>query len=76
MLDSFGFYDLIIEKVGGGALLPITSFGRALVHGAVARSSSVGFIGLFMGMFDLTATGISFAIVISFICSIIFKPTK
>lgn len=76
LLDSYGIYDLIIEKVGGGALLPITSFGRALVHGAVLRSSSSGVIGLFMGMFDLTATGISFAIVCSFLCSIIFRPTK
>ena len=27
-LDSFSFYDKIIKVVGGGALLPITSFGH------------------------------------------------
>ena len=73
-LDTFHFYDLIIRKVGGGALLPITSFGHSLIHGALQKADSVGFIGIFMGMFDLTATGIAAAIVFSFLFSIMCKP--
>lgn len=73
-LDSFSIYDLIIKYVGGGALLPITSFGHSLIHGALAATNSHGFVGLMMGMFDLTATGITTAIIFSFIFSLIFKP--
>ena len=73
-LDTFSIYDMIIKKVGGGALIPITSFGHSLIHGALLKSQSVGLIGILMGMFDLTATGIVAAIVFSFIFTLIFKP--
>ena len=73
-LDSFSLYDLIIKYVGGGALLPITSFGHSLIHGALDATNSNGVVGLLMGMFDLTATGITTAIIFSFIFTLIFKP--
>ena len=73
-LDSFSIYDAIINYVGGGALLPITSFGHSLIHGALGATNSNGFVGLFLGMFDLTATGITTAIIFSFVFSLIFKP--
>ncbi len=73
-LDSFSLYDLIIKYVGGGALVPITSFGHSLVHGALAKTNGYGLMGIFMGMFDLTASGITAAIIFSFIFSLIFKP--
>jgi len=73
-LDSFSFYDKIIRHVGGGALVPITSFGHSLIHGALAKAEEMGFIGLLMGMFDLTATGITAAILFSFLLLLVFKP--
>ncbi len=73
-LDTFSIYDLIIKYVGGGALLPITSFGHSLIHGALAEAESMGLIGILSGMFDLTATGIVAAIIFSFIFSLLFKP--
>lgn len=73
-LDSFSIYDMIIKYVGAGALLPITSFGHSLIHGALAKTNSFGFVGLLMGMFDLTATGITAAIIFSFVFTLIFKP--
>lgn len=73
-LDVFNIYDKIIKCVGGGALVPITSFGHLLMHGAMAKMSEVGFIGLTMGMFDLTASGITSAIFFAFIFSLFFKP--
>lgn len=72
-LDSFSLYDYFIKVVGGGALLPITSFGHSLIHGALLRAESGGLIGLTMGMFDLTATGITAAIIFSVIFTCIFK---
>lgn len=73
-LDIFDIYDKIIDKVGGGALLPITSFGHSLIHAGLYKTLDTGFLGIAMGMFDLTATGITSVIVISFIFALIFKP--
>jgi len=73
-LDTFSIYDKIIEMVGGGALLPITSFGHSLIHGALAKTDLYGFMGVFMGMFDLTASGITAAILFSCILTLFFKP--
>ena len=73
-LDLFNIYDKIVQVVGGGALVPITSFGHLLIHGAMAKASSVGFIGIAMGMFDFTASGITSAIFIAFMLSLFFKP--
>ena len=33
-LDIFSIYDKIVDFVGGGASVPITSFGHLLIHGA------------------------------------------
>lgn len=73
-LDIFSIYDKFVLWAGAGALVPITSFGHLLIHGALEKAGEFGFIGLAMGMFDLTATGIISAIVISFILSLFFNP--
>lgn len=73
-LDIFDIYDKIIEKVGGGALVPITSFGHSLIHASLEQSMESGFFGLAVGMFNITATGITAAIVISFFFALIFRP--
>lgn len=73
-LDIFSIYDKFVQWAGGGALVPITSFGHLLIHGALEKAQEFGFIGLAMGMFDLTASGIISAIVVSFFLSLIFKP--
>lgn len=73
-LDTFSIYDQIIAHVGAGALVPITSFGHSLIHGALAKAGDMGLMGLLMGMFDLTASGITAAIVFTFIFTLFFKP--
>lgn len=73
-LDIFSIYDKFVLWAGGGALVPITSFGHLLIHGALEKASEFGLIGLAMGMFDLTSSGIISAIVISFFLSLIFNP--
>ncbi len=73
-LDFFHIYDKIIEIVGGGAQLPIMSFGHSLTHAAISRSAESGFVGIFTGMFDLTGAGITAAIVFSLFFTILFKP--
>ena len=73
-LDVFNIYDKIVLLAGGGALVPITSFGHMLTHGAIQGYHDDGFMGLFIETFDLTSAGIVAVIVTSFYLSLIFKP--
>ena len=73
-LDLFHIYDKLVEIFHAGALIPITSFGHSLMHGAMAATEEYGIFGIAMGMFDLTAPGISAAILFGFLVAIIFKP--
>lgn len=73
-LDIFNIYDKFVLWAGGGALVPITSFGHLLIHGALDKAQEYGIMGLAMGMFDLTASGITAAIIIAFFITLIFKP--
>lgn len=72
-LDSFGLYDKFIKWFGSGCLVPITSFGHSLIHGALKASEEKGILGLLAGMFNLTSVGIVSAIIFSFILTMIFK---
>lgn len=73
-LDLFGIYDKIVLYAGAGAIIPITSFGHLLIHGAMDMASESGVIGLTLGIFNLTSAGISVAVVSAFILALIFKP--
>ena len=42
--------------------IPISSFGHALLHSALKSAEEIGILGLFVGVFDLTAAGIASAI--------------
>ena len=74
MLDLSGIYDKIVLYCGAGAIIPITSFGHLLIHGAMDMASKNGFIGLALGIFDLTSAGISIAVVAAFFLALVFKP--
>jgi stage V sporulation protein AE len=73
-LDIFGIYDKIVLYCGAGAIIPITSFGHLLIHGAMDIAGEMGAIGLSFGVFNLTSAGISVALVIAFLLCLIFKP--
>ena len=73
-LDIAGIYDKIVLYAGAGALIPITSFGHLLIHGAMDMAETLGPVGLAFGRFDLTSACISVALFISFVLALIFKP--
>ena len=73
-LDIFGIYDKIVLYAGAGAIIPITSFGHLLVHGAMDMTTELGVIGLSYGIFNLTSAGISVAVFMAFVLTLIFKP--
>lgn len=74
ILDGLGLYEPLIDFAGAGATVPITSFGNALVHGAMAEAEQFGIIGIVTGIFEVTSAGISAAIIFGFLASLLFKP--
>lgn len=74
VLDGVGLYDPLINFAGAGATVPITSFGNALVHGAMAEAEKSGIVGVITGIFEVTSAGISAAIVFGFLVAVVFRP--
>ena len=74
ILDIFNIYDKIVKVVGGGAMVPIISFGHLLAHGVIKGIHKSGILGLFTGMFTYVSAGIVAAIVFSFVFVLIFDP--
>ncbi|GLX66838.1 stage V sporulation protein AE [Paenibacillus glycanilyticus] len=72
--DGVGIYDPLIKFAGAGASIPITSFGNALVHGALDEMQKTGWIGIITGIFKVTSAGVSAAIIFSFIAALFVKP--
>lgn len=73
-LDLAGIYDKIVLYAGGGAIIPITSFGHLLIHGAMDVANENGIMGLTLGIFNLTSAGISVAVFTAFVLALFFKP--
>lgn len=74
VLAVFGFYDILIDKFGYGLCSPIMSFGNSLLNGAYEGFKESGVLGLFTGIYSTTAAGISGAIIIGFIITLLCNP--
>lgn len=74
ILAGFGVYEKLIDFAGAGATVPITSFGNSLVEGAMQEVETHGIIGVLTGMFEVTSSGISAAIVFGFLGALLFNP--
>ncbi|MDQ0090253.1 stage V sporulation protein AE [Paenibacillus anaericanus] len=74
VLDALGWYDPLVKFAGAGATVPITSFGNALVHGALTELERDGWVGVITGIFDVTSAGISAAIIFSFLAALVVRP--
>ncbi len=74
VLSGLGLYEPLIQFAGAGASIPISSFGNALAQGAMAEAAQYGIVGVLTGMFELTSTGITAAIIFAFFTALIFNP--
>lgn len=74
VLGGLGLYEPLIQFAGAGASIPISSFGNALVSGALGEAERNGLVGVLTGIFEVTSAGISSAIIFGFIAALIFKP--
>lgn len=74
IIDGIGWYEPLVDFAGAGATVPITSFGNALVHGALTELQNSGWIGVISGIFKVTSAGISAAIIFSFLAALVVRP--
>lgn len=74
VLGGLGLYEPLIKFAGAGASVPISSFGNALVKGALMEAQRDGIIGVLTGIFEVTSAGISAAIIFGFLGSLLFRP--
>lgn len=73
-MGGLGLYEPLVKFAGAGATVPISSFGNALVKGALMEAQRDGIIGVLTGIFEVTSAGISAAIIFGFLGSLVFRP--
>jgi len=67
IMDGLGWYEPLIKWAGAGVTVPITSFGNALVHGALEEMQRDGIVGIITGIFEVTSAGITAGISFGFL---------
>lgn len=73
LLSALGIYQPFSEFAGAGATVPLLGFGQVLWKGMQKAIDQDGFLGLFTGGFTACATGVSAALIFSYIASFIFR---
>ena len=71
---ALGLYQPLIDWAGAGASVPLTGFGNTLAKGVMKAVDEHGFMGVFMGGFTASAVGISAALILGYLASLVFKP--
>lgn len=74
ILGALGLYEPLVKFAGAGATVPLTGFGNTLAKGVREAVGKEGFIGILTGGLKMTAGGITTAVVVAFLASLIFKP--
>ena len=73
-LAAVGIYEPFAEFAGAGATVPLTGFGYNLAKGVKEAVQEDGFLGIFTGGLKACAGGITMAVLVGLIVSLIFKP--
>ena len=74
LLSAIGIYQPFADYAGAGASVPLLGFGQVLWKGMKKAIDQDGFLALFTGGFTACATGVSAALIFSYLASLIFKP--
>lgn len=74
ILGAVGIYKPFAEFAGAGATVPLTGFGYTLAKGVKEAVQEKGFLGIFTGGLKAAAGGITAAIVMGLLTSLIFRP--
>ena len=73
ILCFLGIYDPFAEWAKAGATVPLIGFGHLLFEGVKEAVDAKGFIGTFYGGLENAAVGISGALIMGYLASLIFK---
>ena len=73
ILGASGLYKHLVDFAGAGATVPLTGFGFTLSKGVKEAVDRDGFLGIFTGGLTATAGGITAAMVLGLLMSILFK---
>ena len=78
VLTAIGIYEPLVKFAGSGATVPLTGFGYAIAKGVERAVDKNGALGIVTGGLSATAGGITVAICLGLIMSILFssKPKK
>lgn len=74
LLSAVGVYKPLVEFAGCGATVPLTGFGHSLAEGTKKAISEDGAIGIVTGGLTSTSAGITLAVVLGLILSLVAKP--
>ena len=74
VLGAVGLYEPLVQFAGAGASVPLTGFGNVLWKGMKMAVDNAGFLGLFKGVFQSCAVGVSAALIFGYIASWVFDP--
>lgn len=73
ILGGCGLYEPLIDFAGAGATVPLTGFGYTLSKGVREAIEESGFIGVLTGGLKATAGGITAAIIVGLLVSLLFR---
>lgn len=73
-LTALGVYEKVVQIGKAGATIPLTGFGYSLAKGAFKGVDEKGFLGIFSGGAEATATGVAAAVIFGYLIAIIFNP--
>ncbi len=73
ILGAVGIYQPFADWAGAGASVPLLGFGNLLAKGVREAVDQQGFLGIFLGGLKATAGGITTAIFMGLLVSLIFK---
>lgn len=74
LLGAVGVYEPLVKFGGAGATIPLTGFGYNLAKGVKKAVDADGFLGIFTGGLKAAAGGVTAAVVLGLLCSVIFRP--
>lgn len=73
ILSFFNLYEPLADWAKCGASVPLIGFGHLLMKGVKEAVQAQGFAGIFYGGLESAAVGISGALVMGYLASLIFK---